>query len=185
MSLKLVLLVSLFYANRGGSFELEFLEDCFDYFNAKKPVVFSTENGNLHSLAYKRQLSIIDSVELVNLTTQWSSDFLFIDKRVSLIDTLVSELLKSNVTVMLPWTDYKFKSKLRLDSRLYIYKAKSDRVDVYERYAINGGHNIVQRIGNWTRGRGFKIEITNVWERRSDLRGAVVNLCDLNTVSFR
>ena len=68
----------------------------------------------------------------------------------------------------------------RLDTRLYSYDEREDEIRVNERYAVMGTP-VLNSVGTWSRGTGrLAIPESNIWERRTDLRGAVVTVASIH-----
>ncbi len=110
---------------------------------------------NLGNLSY-------GDVDMIAVLGNWSTSE----------DTMNS--LAKEKFLLIPWSNqFKSGKSLRLDSKLYLYRTKSPagHTEVFERYSVQGGEPITQRMGTWTPLSGLHVP-QNIWWRRADLRGA-------------
>ena len=68
---------------------------------------------------------------------------------------------------------------LQLNTQLYFYSWEESCMILKEKYSIRG-LPVENTIGNWTEGAGFTLEEPTLWERRTDLMGAVVRVVSVN-----
>ena len=97
-------------------------------------------------------------------------------------EELLRELFKvspstfsSRYPVFMP-AQYEKYIQLRLDSNLIFYEETSPgKYELTDRFAVKGGHSIVEEIGHWDEENGVNLlKSMNRWERRKDLRGASI-----------
>ena len=101
-----------------------------------------------------------------------------------LLEKLVNneKLFNGLVIGLLPDEDYTDGNlALQLNTQLYLYFwEESDMIlKLKEKYSIRG-IPVEKDFGNWTEGAGFAVEEPILWERRSDLMGAVVRVASVD-----
>ena len=68
---------------------------------------------------------------------------------------------------------------LRLDTRLYTYTSKGNKISLKEVYAVNGKKK-VQTVGTWSWNTGLILPVTSMWERRSNLEGMSIRVATMS-----
>ncbi len=63
---------------------------------------------------------------------------------------------------------------LRLDSNLLAYDTKEGLYEIREKYKVKGGTLLRTKLGHWSEEQGLNLIEEELWERRSDLGGAVL-----------
>ena len=100
------------------------------------------------------------------------------EKLIRQIDDIVPSIFTSNCPVFMP-VEYSNMMKLRLDSNILFCKHMNKTgFELEDKFAIKGGPAITLKLGIWDTDGGIRLKSSvNRWERRKDLRGALLVNC--------
>jgi hypothetical protein len=88
-------------------------------------------------------------------------------------------LLSSGVTLVMSYEPDPSHIKLHLDSKLYFFTELIEEIIISEMYSIKLGSLIKRNIGVWTNKTGLVVHTPNIWERRADLMGTLLECVTL------
>lgn len=92
----------------------------------------------------------------------------------------IEDIFKSPIWRRFAWllphknADYFQQISLRLDDYIIMYETNENQTDLMEVYAIKSGPVINEKFGTWSADSGINVSQPNPFERRKNLRGAVL-----------
>ena len=192
-----ILIVIVFVANFNEIEGHDFFTDFVKCFNIENPVFITTDaldqefkqiraNATTTLIRYttnKDEEEIANFLLKLHLIGEVTMTVFLDNGHQKLLNLLINdlELLKKGMTWLLSEADVtpSLNLTLRFDTELYMYTSKRETINLKEMYAVNRKVQI-KNIGTWRESMGLSIPTTNIWERRTNMRGMTIRVATLS-----